>query len=398
MKNSQYKHPAFIIILFVLILFAAISCRNQAEIKSQIEIDSIADRWVPDQRLGICRITAKTGKEGELILSGETTSSEAKKEIIKTLYDRGNKLIDSILILPDTLNIKNFMGLVSISVINLRLQPAHASELVSQSILGTPVLVLKNGTSWLLIQTPDKYIGWAEKSSVKLMNKAEMESWKHSDRLIFTENSGWIYSSPGESGVVGDLVAGSILKKAGESRGYAKVTFPDGREGFVKNEKFMDFNTWKTQVQCTGENICRVASTFLGLPYLWGGTSSKGVDCSGFVQSVYFMNGIILTRDASLQALHGFDVDISDGFGRLKKGDLLFFGSKENSKLNVTHVAIYLGDSEYINSSGRVMINSLDSSRTNFVNYRKISLLMAKRVIGAKDDPGIVPVSEHGWY
>ena len=398
MKNSEFRHLIFTLILLIPIIFSTIGCKNQSEKLRQAEIDSIAEKWVPDQRLGVCRITAKTGKEGEVILSGETTNPEAKKEIIKTLNDQGNKLIDSILILPDTTNNKNFKGLVSISVINLRKQPAHASELVSQSILGTPVMILKNGTSWLLIQTPDKYIGWAEKSSVELMNKAEMESWKHSDRLIFLENSGWVYSSPDESGIVGDLVAGSILKKTGESHGYSKVIFPDGREGFVKKEKVTDFNNWKTQVNCTGESVCSIASTFLGLPYLWGGTSSKGVDCSGFVQSVYFMNGIILTRDASLQALHGLDVNISDGFSRLKKGDLLFFGSKENSKLYVTHVAIYQGDSEYINSSGRVLINSLDSSRANFVNYRKISLLMAKRVIGAKNDPGIVPVSEHVWY
>ena len=97
-----------------------------------------------------------------------------------------------------------------------------------------------------------------------------------------------------------------------------------------------------------------VALTYMGIPYLWGGSSVKGVDCSGFVQSVFFRNGIILARDASLQALHGLPVDISDGFNRLKKGDLLFFGSKENGDSHVTHVALYLGNNEYINSSGRV--------------------------------------------
>ena len=63
----------------------------------------------------------------------------------------------------------------------------------------------------------------------------------------------------------------------------------------------------KIQYSCTEESICKVARTFLGLPYLWGGSSAKAVDCSGFVQSVYFMNGLILPRDASLQALHGTD-------------------------------------------------------------------------------------------
>jgi len=116
------------------------------------------------------------------------------------------------------------------------------------------------------------------------------------------------------------------------------------------------------------------------------------------VQSVFFMNGLILQRDASLQALHGTSVDISDGYSQLRKGDLLFFGSKDNEKDHVTHVAIYIGDSEYINASGRVVINSLDPAGTNYSNYRKNALLSARRIIGAVDDTGIIQLSKHGWY
>jgi cell wall-associated NlpC family hydrolase len=136
----------------------------------------------------------------------------------------------------------------------------------------------------------------------------------------------------------------------------------------------------------------------MGLPYLWGGASIKGVDCSGFVQSVFFRNGIILQRDASLQALHGTSVDITAGFDRLKKGDLLFFGSKNNGTLHVTHVAIYIGNKEYINSSGRVMVNSFDSTQANYSSFKYKSLLSAKRIIGVLEDQGIVSVKNHQWY
>jgi hypothetical protein len=257
---------------------------------------------------------------------------------------------------------------------------------------------LKDENSWLLIQTPDKYIGWTEKSSIVMISRAEINKWRQTERIIFLENSGWVYTSPEESGVVGDLVAGSIMEKTGESKGYLKVILPDGREGFVRKNSVMDFNLWKSQVPCTEENVCRIASTFLGIPYLWGGSSSKAVDCSGFVQSVYFMNGIILSRDASLQADHGLAVDLTNGYSQLKRGDLLFFGSKENSTSHVTHVAIYIGDNEYINSSGRVMINSLDSTQINYSIYRENSLLAAKRIIGVENDLGIVPVIKHPWY
>jgi cell wall-associated NlpC family hydrolase len=361
-------------------------------------IDSIAARFVPDQRIGICKILSTEGKDGRVILTGETTDLLAKQEVIKTLYNQGISLVDSIIILPDTLKNERFMGLATLSVINLRKEPDHAAELVSQAILGTPVLILKNTNSWILVQTPDNYIAWTEKSSVKMMSRLEMNEWKNAERVIFIENSGWIYDKADDSGIVGDLVAGSILQKTGESTGYVNVILPDGRKGVVLKKAVESLETFRAQVLNNADGVLSRASSLMGVPYLWGGTSAKGVDCSGFVRTVYFMNGLILQRDASLQALHGFQVDISIGYDLLKKGDLLFFGSRVNSKLRVTHVAIYMGDSEYINSSGRVMINSLDSTRTDYNGYRKRSLLLARRIIDVDNDPGIVPIKKHLWY
>ena len=375
-----------------------LSCQNSNESKLQSEINLIASKFVPDQRIGICNIKLKsTGKT--MILKGETTDYAAKIAIIKALDNHSKILIDSIIILPDTLRTKNYMGLVTLSVINLRKDPDHASEMVSQARLGTPVIILKEYNSWLLIQTPDNYISWTEKSSIVSEDSHQMAIWKNADRVIYLDNTGWLYDTTTvNSGVTGDLVAGCVMEKTRESNGYVNVKLPDGRKGFILKQKVLDFNVWKSTIKCTEENVSRIARTFLGLPYLWGGSSTKGVDCSGFVQSVYFLNGLILQRDASLQALHGSVVDISAGYSNLKSGDLLFFGSKEKGKSHVTHVAIYLGNSDYINSSGRVMINSLDSTKGNYVSYRMTSLLSAKRVIGTEGDPGIVQVSKHPWY
>jgi len=364
----------------------------------QAEIDSISAAFIPDPRMGIGDINVKEDDAGVLILTGETTDPHLRDALIKTLSDKGNRLIDSIIILPDTLLNKKYRGLATLSVINMRKQPEHSAEMVSQAVLGTPVRILKNKESWLLIQTPDQYLGWTESSSVEQMTIEEMAEWKESDRVITIVNSGWIYSATDESGVVGDFTAGCILVKTGYKQGYAKVGLPDGREGYISSRFLMDFNIWKTNVKCTGGSIVKSASSLLGLPYLWGGTSSRGVDCSGFSKTVYFLNGIILYRDASQQALHGMNVDITSDYSQMTPGDLLFFGTRENSKLRVTHVAIYTGDSEYINSSGRVQVNSLDSTRSNYNGYRKNLLLTARRIIGAGDDPGIVNVKSHPWY
>jgi gamma-D-glutamyl-L-lysine dipeptidyl-peptidase len=364
----------------------------------QSEIDSIAGIYIPDKRMGICDIKVTQGDGGALILTGESTDPQALMAVIKALSNRNKNLIDSVLILPDTTKCNRYYGLVTLSVINIRKDPGHDAEMVTQAVLGTPVLILKEDDGWLQLQTPDRYIGWAEMASVEPMTAEQIAEWKKSERMITLVNSGWIYTSPDESGVVGDIVSGSIVTKAGESKGYTKIRLPDGREGYINSKALIDFSKWKTEVKCSEESVVKYAASFTGLPYLWGGTSSKGVDCSGFSKTVYFLNGIILLRDASLQALHGADVDISDGYSNLRKGDLLFFGTKRNSKMRVTHVAIYIGDSEYINASGRVIVNSFDSTRSNYNDYRINLLLKAKRIIGVNDDPGIMPVSEHEWY
>jgi SH3-like domain-containing protein len=388
-----------VVAAFVILSMAA-GCKSSLEpsARTQALIDSISGCYVPDHRMGVCDIKVKPGESGVLILSGETTNPHVKRDVINTLNNQGNKLIDSIIILPDTISIKRFKALATLSVINIRKHPDQRAELVSQALLGSPVLILKDKDGWILVQTPDHYIGWTESTSVAAMTSGEMAEWKHSDRVITLENSGWIYSSSGGSGITGDYVAGCILVRESVTNGFTKVRYPDGREGYIHSGAVTDFNIWKANAACTGANLAKTASSFTGLPYLWGGSSSKGVDCSGFSQQVYYLNGVILLRDASLQALHGTVVDISQGYGKLEQGDLLFFGTKQNSKPHVTHVAIYKGDTEYIHSSGRVMINSLDSTRINYSGFRENSLLVVKRIAGVDDDPGIMRIKSHPWY
>jgi len=125
---------------------------------------------------------------------------------------------------------------------------------------------------------------------------------------------------------------------------------------------------------------------------------AEGFDCSGFVKTVYFLNGLIMSRDASQQFQNGIRIRRASYPDSLKKGDLLFFGSSQRGRPRPTHVGMYIGDSEFIHASGMVKINSLDSTRANFSRFRRDSFLGVRRIIGAPDGNGIQPVLEHDWY
>ncbi|MFT7249470.1 MAG: cell wall-associated NlpC family hydrolase, partial [Arcticibacterium sp.] len=123
----------------------------------------------------------------------------------------------------------------------------------------------------------------------------------------------------------------------------------------------------------------------MGVPYLWGGTSWKGVDCSGFTRTSFLMNGVYLPRDASQQAFVGDLVNTSDGFEELNQGDLLFFGRETKQGPKVVHVAIYLGDLKFIHSSGMVRYGSFDKASLKFDSYNLDRFLFAKRIIGSEN-------------
>jgi cell wall-associated NlpC family hydrolase len=146
------------------------------------------------------------------------------------------------------------------------------------------------------------------------------------------------------------------------------------------------------------QNLVETAGSFMGIPYLWGGTSSKGFDCSGFIKTVYYLNGMILTRDASQQFQYGIRIRRASFPDSLKNGDLLFFGSSGRGRPRATHIGMYIGDSEFIHCSGMVRINSFDSTRANFSRFRRDSFLGVRRIIGAEYGKGIQPVLDHGWY
>ena len=392
--------PYFSTLLFILFAFGC--KRPEVPLAIRNDVDSIVYQFVPDKREAVWDVNFELLKDKKILIKGETSIPEAKNEILEYFAQAGIESIDSLEVLPDTSDVGKLWGIVTVSVCNIKKEPSHSSEMVTQAIMGTPVKILKKSDNWLLIQTPDYYIGWATGSSIKGHDETEMAEWKKSKRLIFTEKSGDILSDSGDQSVVSDIVAGSIVSLVSEQRENYIVRLPDGRQGLLNKKSSVNFCNYCHEIKPEADKLISFAKSMTGTPYMWGGTSTKLVDCSGFVKTVYFMGGIILSRDASQQFLHGEEVDISNSLDVLRPGDLLFFGSiNEKGKKRITHTGMYIGNKEFIHSSvsnGMVWNNSLDSTKSNYSSSLIKILMGARRIIGTEPARGIEHIASHKWY
>jgi SH3-like domain-containing protein len=387
-------------VLIPILLLLTIAGCNPPGITGEMQkaVDSICVSKVPDSREGICEIALSVLPDGRVLIKGETNIPESKTEIFNYVTKAGYLVSDSLSVLPDTNIVKKPWGLITVSVCNIKKSPSHSSELVSQCIMGTPVKILKKKGGWFLIQTPDYYIGWANNSSIEELTKTGFENWKKSERVIYTGKSGDLIQDPDKKIVVSDMVTGSIVQVLTEKKGDYYIKLPDGREGVLNKNDVSDFKKWSESVFPDPGKIIQFSGTLLGLPYLWGGTSVKALDCSGFVKTLYFSGGIILARDASLQYRHGTTVEFSDNYEALKPGDLLFFGYEKEGKERIIHVGMYIGDKDVVHCSGMVLINSMDSTRSNYSSYLHDTFRGVRRIIGITPERGIERIAGNSWY
>jgi len=368
-------------------LFFLLSCSNVGQDIDNVLL-SVRKHFVPDSRVGIFDVKL-VKEENEFYLKGETDDDNALKAIVDSL-DRYNILYQNdVEVLPQKqLEGKNW-ALVNISVCNIRKEPRHSSELLTQGILGTPVKVLKKKGSWYLIQTPDRYLGWVDGGGIELLLQANFKDNFDRKKIIFTGIYGFSYLKPEEgSTTISDLTSGNVLFLEEILDSYYKISYPDDRAGYVKKSEAELFNKWLGENSLDDQNLTSVAFGMQGVPYLWGGTSSKAMDCSGFTKTVYFMNGYILPRDASQQENIGTLVDDRKAFSELQNGDLLFFGRQatDSTKERVVHVGMWIGDMEFIHASGDIHVSSMDPASDIFDEYNLERYLRTKRLAGSGDE------------
>ena len=377
--------------LLLLFVFICLSCNNNSLLVTGLKgvNESIKKEYAPDKRVAIYDIELDY-YDNKIVVSGETDSKIGYQKLLDSLKSLDIDFINKIRILPDTVIGNDKFAIANNSVINIRSAPEHSAELGTQGLLGMPLKVLDKKGDFYRIQTPDKYISWVDKGGIHRMNKGEFDNWNNRKKVIFTKNFGYVYADTSEnSEIISDITLGGILKFTGISNNFFEVEYPDKRTGFIKREEAVNYESWLINLVASQENIEKSAKSMIGFPYLWGGTSSKGMDCSGFTKMVYLMNGFVIPRDASQQINAGKIVDNKLDFVDLQKGDLLFFGTKaeENKKQKVVHVGIWLGNEkmEFIHSSGNIHISSMDETQPNFDEMNKNRYLGSRRYLGIKD-------------
>ncbi|MBZ9629683.1 NlpC/P60 family protein [Salegentibacter sp. LM13S] len=391
-------------LLFLLTLFLFASCEERVEKEEgnplENQITEVEEEYAPDGRVALFDVEAEKDGDG-YVLRGESNDPEAVASLKEKLQSENIKFTDSIRVLPDTEGLENKIhGVVKISVANLRDAPKHSAQLVTQATLGMPVKVYKKEGSWYYIQTPEGYLAWVDYGGIQNMTEEEFLEWKSNDKLIFTEPTGNSYTEPNpDSQTVSDLVAGNILELVNEQNNFYEVEYPNGKKAFVEKAYAQPYQDWLTSLDQTEEDLVETSKKLMGLPYLWGGTSPKGVDCSGYTKTIFFLNGMVIPRDASQQIHTGEVVDTKKNFENLQKGDLLFFGkpATDSTSERVIHVGMWIGDNKFIHSMGEVHISNFDTEAEDFDEYNYNRYLRSKRILN-KEDKGLIYLKDSDLF
>ena len=214
-------------------------------------------------------------------------------------------------------------GICNVSIAPLRAESSDKSEIVSQLLYGESADIIEVKDNWTKIITHyDNYEAWMDTKQISPV----------SDEFVVSRKRNLV-KEPFQSTMT---ESGKVLLSMGSEVNFETTAPTRGRD--------------------LSESIVNCAKEFLNVPYLWGGKSFFGIDCSGFTQIIYKIHGIKIPRDAYQQAEIG---DALTFIEEAKPGDLAFFENKEG---RIHHVGIILADQKIIHAHGKVRIDSLDTS------------------------------------
>jgi hypothetical protein len=231
-------------------------------------------------------------------------------------------------------------------IVPLRKDHTDASEMVTQMLLGETAKVLNITERWVEVRCDfDDYSGWVNKNQIRFLTQTEFEQWTNDKRRKPSISYNFIISNKTTNLYV-PVGAKIIIDNK-------NVILPDGRYSMITNPRLLK-----------QEALLDTAKQFLGIPYLWGGRTDSGIDCSGFIQTVYSLHGYKLPRDSRDQA-HVVKIE-TDNIDLAKRGDIIYFNTTGE---HINHVGFYIGEGLLLHASGNVKINNIRDDRRNSNRY-----------------------------
>ncbi|TYB31295.1 MAG: NlpC/P60 family protein [Candidatus Mcinerneyibacterium aminivorans] len=346
-----------IILLFILFLFSILVIFSSS-LSFDFKSDFVQIRF---QDINIKNISKNRHQKTITLISYERLDEDFKVidyKIIKTVRIYDNKIKIQLrknrnyLLENESLIIfYNYPqnGIVSEEVVEVFKKAKNNSDKVTEILMGTYIKILKSKNDYYYVEIPEQsnYRGWVQEKKINLLTKHKIK--KEFNKIVHKK---WIDLHT-DSGKI-KLSAGTKYKIIDDKANKILIELPTGLKGWVSKNNIFQPDA-SNNILAIRDKIINTSKKFLGVPYKWGGTSSNGLDCSGFIYLVFKINGISIPRDSTPQYKFSKNIQID----RIKKGDLIFF---QTYKRGPSHVGIYLGDKRFIHASTNngVIISNLN--------------------------------------
>jgi cell wall-associated NlpC family hydrolase len=334
-------------------------------------LEQVKAKVAADPRITLFDVKA-TPDGAAMILAGRVMQQSQKDAVIQAFNADGKAIKDQIDVFPFAETGNQPFAVAFRPLLNIRGEAKHASELVTQALMGRTMKLLQHEGNWWKVQLDDDgYIGWAEERSLVRLDEAGYRKWRTAKKVMVAQPSTDVLGAPrGDAPVVTKLYWTTTLPVVGRNGSFTQVQLPKGGPAYLLD------GALKPAAGPVGKaalpQVVGAAKRLMGAPYLWGGSSPLMLDCSGLTQQVYKLYGHQLPRDADQQQAALTPVPSRD---QLQPGDLLFWPG---------HTGMYIGDGDFIHSSprnGGVGINSFNPKHAGYDSWFIANYKGAGRVI-----------------